>query len=258
MIWIKGFPAASDRAIDVVEWEFTGVFFDATEKIARTLLFVAMATFCVSCRTDNRLGPSQATPIIHSTEMSAREDCLYREVARLLEPKGSPPTSLHNIAATATRFCSEAIRSRFQRASVSAQRCTGPRERGSSQDRTACLRDWPGAAREPEYRSGRQLRLWVAEGSVSRAKPCRDRIAMMHARCVRWCRRSAADRRGSAARAWMPGQGRARQLDANRALVLDRVERRSERQLVGRLRRPRDLRGDAEQAVVVVVHAVEV
>jgi hypothetical protein len=37
-----------------------------------------------------------------------------------LEPKGSPPTGLHNVAATATRFCSEAIRSRFQRASVSA------------------------------------------------------------------------------------------------------------------------------------------
>ena len=121
MIWIKGFPATSDRAIDVVEWEFTGVFFDATEKIARTLLLVAIATLCVSCRTDNRLGSSQATPIIYSNEMSAREDCLYREVARLLEPKGSPPTSLHNIAATATRFCSEAIRSRFQRASVSAQ-----------------------------------------------------------------------------------------------------------------------------------------
>ena len=120
MIWINGLPAASDRAIDLVEWEFTGVFFDATEKIARTLLFVAIATLCASCRTDNRLGPSQATPIIDSSEMSTREDCLYREVARLLEPKGSPPASLHNIAATATRFCSEAIRSRFQRASVSA------------------------------------------------------------------------------------------------------------------------------------------
>ena len=120
MIWIKGFPATSDRAIDVVEWEFTGVFCDATEKIARALLLVATAMLCVSCKTDNRLGPSQATPIIYSSEMSAREDCLYREVARLLEPKGSPPTSLHNIAATATRFCSEAIRSRFQQA-VSAQ-----------------------------------------------------------------------------------------------------------------------------------------
>jgi len=105
----------------VVEREFTAVFLDATEKIARTLLFVAIATLYVSCRTDNRLGSSQATPIIYSNEMSAREDCLYREVARLLEPKGSPPASLHNIAATATRFCSEAIRSRFQKASVSAQ-----------------------------------------------------------------------------------------------------------------------------------------
>ena len=97
------------------------MFSGAAERIARTLLFVAMATLCASCRTDNQLGPSQATPIIYSSEMSAREDCLHREVARLLEPKGSPPASLHNIAATATRFCSEAIRSRFQKASVSAQ-----------------------------------------------------------------------------------------------------------------------------------------
>ena len=121
MIWINGFPAASNRAIDMVEWEFTGVLFDAAEKIARTLLFGAIATLCVSCRTDNRLGSSQATPIIDSSEMSAREDCLYREVARLLEPKGSPPSSLHNIAATATRFCSEAIGARFQRAAVSVR-----------------------------------------------------------------------------------------------------------------------------------------
>jgi len=120
MIWINGFPAASDRAIDMAEWELNGVFFNTTEKIARTLLFVAIATLCVSCRTDNRLGSSQATPIIDSSEMSAREDCLHREVARLLEPKGSPPSSLHNIAATATRFCSEAIRWRFQRVSISA------------------------------------------------------------------------------------------------------------------------------------------
>ena len=94
------------------------MFFDATEKIARTLLFMTLATLCVSCRTDNQLGSSQATPVIDSSEMSAREDCLYREVARLLEPKGSPPTGLHNIAATATRFCSEAIRSRIQRVSA--------------------------------------------------------------------------------------------------------------------------------------------
>ena len=94
------------------------MFVDVTERSARTLLFVAMVTLCVSCRADNRLGPSQTAPIVDATEMSAREDCLYREVARLLEPKGSPPTGLHNIAATATRFCSEAIRSRIQRVSA--------------------------------------------------------------------------------------------------------------------------------------------
>lgn len=96
------------------------MFFDETKKIALALPFVAIAALCTSCKTDNQLGPSQTTPIIDATEMSTREDCLYREVARLLEPKESPPTTLHNIAAAATRFCSEAIRSRFQRASVSA------------------------------------------------------------------------------------------------------------------------------------------
>ena len=74
----------------MVEWEFTGVLFDATEKIARTLLFGAIATLCVSCRTDNRLGSSQATPIMDSSEMSAREDCLYREVATTFGTEGKP------------------------------------------------------------------------------------------------------------------------------------------------------------------------
>src|SRR6266481_8153540 len=85
----------------------------------RTVLFVAITIFCASCRTDAQLDPIQTAPIIDTGEISAREDCLYREVARLLEPKGSPPTSLHNAAVAATRFCSEAVRSRFQRASVS-------------------------------------------------------------------------------------------------------------------------------------------
>jgi hypothetical protein len=87
----------------------------------RALLFVAIAILCASCRTDAQLDPIQTTtPIFDTAEISAREDCLYREVARLLEPKGSPLTSLHNVAVTATRFCSEAVRSRFHRASVSA------------------------------------------------------------------------------------------------------------------------------------------
>ena len=86
----------------------------------RALLFVPIAILCASCRTDARLDPIQTTAIIDTAEIRAREDCLYREVGRLLEPKGSPPTRLHNVAVTATRFCSDAIRSRFQRASVSA------------------------------------------------------------------------------------------------------------------------------------------
>ena len=86
----------------------------------RELLFIVIAIFCASCRTDAQLHPIQTTPIIDAVEINAREDCLYREVARLLEAKGSPLTSLQNAAVTATRFCSEAIRARFQRASVSA------------------------------------------------------------------------------------------------------------------------------------------
>ena len=97
------------------------MLFETRERIARVLSLMALATLCTSCRTDNQLATSQTTPIIHASEMSMREDCLHREVARLLEPKGSPPASLHNIAATATRFCSEPITSRFQKASVSSR-----------------------------------------------------------------------------------------------------------------------------------------
>lgn len=91
----------------------------STMRVSRSVPLIAAVALCASCRTDNQLATSQTTPIIHASEMSTRDDCLHREVARLLEPKGSPPASLHNIAATATRFCSEPIRSRFQKASVS-------------------------------------------------------------------------------------------------------------------------------------------
>jgi hypothetical protein len=91
----------------------------------RALLFVAIAILCASCRTDTQLDPIQTTPTIDTAEISAREDCLYQEVARLLEPKGSPPTSLHNIAVTATRFCSQAVTTRLERASKSARDAPG-------------------------------------------------------------------------------------------------------------------------------------
>ena len=85
----------------------------------RTVSVIAIGLLCASCRTDAQLDPIQNASIIDATEIGAREDCLYREVNRLLEPKGSPPTSLHDIATAATRFCSQAIVSRFQRASIS-------------------------------------------------------------------------------------------------------------------------------------------
>ena len=88
--------------------------------MTRAFLFIVVAILCASCRTDAQLDPVQATPIIDAAEINAREDCLYREVARLLEPRGSSLTSLQNVAVTATRFCSDAITTRFQKASVSA------------------------------------------------------------------------------------------------------------------------------------------
>ena len=88
--------------------------------MTRALPFIVVAILCASCRTDAQLDPIQTTPIIDAAEINAREDCLYREVARLLEPRDSSLTSLQNVAVTATRFCSDAIRTRFQRASVSA------------------------------------------------------------------------------------------------------------------------------------------
>ena len=106
-MWIRGRAGANGR---VLPW---------VETIMRTLLFVVIAILCASCRTDAQLDPVQATPIIDAAEINAREDCLYREVARLLEPKGSQLTSLQNIAVSATRFCRSAIRTRFQRVSVS-------------------------------------------------------------------------------------------------------------------------------------------
>jgi hypothetical protein len=93
--------------------------FDQTKMLVRALLLIGVAILCASCRNDVRLDPIQTTSIIDATEFSAREDCLYREVARLLEPKGSPLAGLQNIAVTASRFCSEVIRARFQKASVS-------------------------------------------------------------------------------------------------------------------------------------------
>ena len=68
--------------------ELTRLPFDETKIRMRALLFIGVAIVGTSCRTDAQLDPIQTPPIIDAAEINAREDCLSREVARLLEPKG--------------------------------------------------------------------------------------------------------------------------------------------------------------------------
>jgi len=68
-----------------------------------------VAVLCASCRTDSSPDLSQAQPAVSQVEFNVREECLHREVARLLEPQGSSPISLQTIAVTATIFCSQPI-----------------------------------------------------------------------------------------------------------------------------------------------------
>jgi hypothetical protein len=53
------------------------------------------------------------------SEFNDREDCLNREVARLLEPQGTALTSLHEIAFRAANFCSQARRTKLLKAAPS-------------------------------------------------------------------------------------------------------------------------------------------
>jgi hypothetical protein len=73
-----------------------------------------VAVLCASCRTDSSSDLNQAQPVVSQDEFNSREDCLHREVARLLEPQGSPPSSLQTIAGTATNFCSHMIAARLK------------------------------------------------------------------------------------------------------------------------------------------------
>jgi hypothetical protein len=90
--------------------------------IIRTIMVLTAPVLCASCRTDASPSLDQAQPIVSQVEFDAREDCLHREVARLLEPVGSPPSSLQTIAMTATSFCSHTIAARLKGVSASAAR----------------------------------------------------------------------------------------------------------------------------------------
>lgn len=91
-------------------------------RIVSALSAFAVATLCASCRTDSPPDLGQAQPAISNAEFNAREDCLRQEVARLLEPQGTTPSSLQAIAVTATGFCSHAIAARLKGVSASAAR----------------------------------------------------------------------------------------------------------------------------------------
>ena len=86
----------------------------------RTISVYTVAVLCASCRTDSSPDLSQAQPIVSQAELNARDDCLRQEVARLLEPQGSPLSSLHTIAATATNFCSLTIAAKLKAVSAAA------------------------------------------------------------------------------------------------------------------------------------------
>jgi hypothetical protein len=91
----------------------------ATESMIRTLSLLGMAALCASCRTDSSTDLIQTEPIINLAEINARDDCLHREVDRLLEPKGSSPISLQAIAISATNYCGQAIKAKLLKSSPS-------------------------------------------------------------------------------------------------------------------------------------------
>jgi hypothetical protein len=83
----------------------------------RILSIVTTAVLCASCRTESSPAPNQAEPLINVAEINARDDCLRREMARLLDPQGSAPNTIQEIAVSATSYCSQAIKARLLRAS---------------------------------------------------------------------------------------------------------------------------------------------
>jgi hypothetical protein len=115
----------------------------------QTLSLLGIAALCVSCRTDSSPDLNQTEPLINMAEINARDDCLHREVERLLEPQGSAPTSLQDIAVSATSYCSQAIRARLLKALRS---------------------DGPGLARDDQVKTGQRAFAMGLELRESRAQ----------------------------------------------------------------------------------------
>jgi hypothetical protein len=83
----------------------------------RILSIVAIAVLCASCRTESLPTPNQAEPLIDAAEINARDDCLRQEMVRLLDPQGSAPNTIQEMAVSATSYCSRTIKAWLLRAS---------------------------------------------------------------------------------------------------------------------------------------------
>jgi hypothetical protein len=68
-------------------------------------------------------GAAAQTPrsgsFVNAGEFTAREDCLYREVGRLMNTRGTTITALEDIATTTAQLCSQTIRTHLLIASPS-------------------------------------------------------------------------------------------------------------------------------------------
>jgi hypothetical protein len=65
-------------------------------------------------------GAAAQTPhsgsFVNTGEFTAREDCLHREVGRLMKTRGTTTAALEDIATTAAQLCSQTIRNHLLRA----------------------------------------------------------------------------------------------------------------------------------------------
>jgi hypothetical protein len=84
-------------------------------RLLRLLAVIAISAVCWSCREEAVPVPEKPA-LIDMTEMNAREDCLYREIARHPESRRTSQNDLLDISMTATALCSKAVKARFLKA----------------------------------------------------------------------------------------------------------------------------------------------
>jgi hypothetical protein len=78
----------------------------------RTVIFAFLASLGGCVAPSARSTPD---PLPDVTDFQRRDECLYREVARLISERGDGPTTLDTIAGIATGLCSQEILIKLQR-----------------------------------------------------------------------------------------------------------------------------------------------